>query len=463
MDSLVYIYELNASLERIKEIRKAWGETKHTLVMVAYFSTTSTHASTTNKRIDEFIQTATPEKRPAGKELVFHFLEFTREANRVESSLRDALGAIVLPCMKVFKPGGEIVKVATGASQLLSRPAKSQPLLYLAESARLALYSTLMSLRGETCTRLDGNNKDTTFWFNATEWAVTDRILRPEFLIIERGTTGLLGAGTYGTVYTCEYMHTKAAIKIFTSQNTSRGRLPTEALVGFQLQHPNLQRMIGIAPTTDGWGIVSELYQPFDPDESTLKKLKWILEAARGLMFMHSRDYAHLDVKPDNILIDYAGNAVVADFGHAALADAFSEAHQPSGTLEYQAPEQSWLEAEEDDMKLSMNTKADVYAFGVTVMRDALCARRWRNEDELMTNEDEFTIALRSMKSKPEGYTYTHGAMGLEAASLRKEWSDFLNSCMRYEPEERCTMQQAYTSLLPLITFMEKGGDPWID
>jgi serine/threonine protein kinase len=59
-----------------------------------------------------------------------------------------------------------------------------------------------------------------------------------------------------------------------------------------------------------------------------------------GLAYIHSKQFAHLDVKPANILIDRFGRPKLADFGIArGFANAPLTTDQRAGTLEYMAPE----------------------------------------------------------------------------------------------------------------------------
>ena len=77
---------------------------------------------------------------------------------------------------------------------------------------------------------------------------------------------------------------------------------------------------------------------------------------------------AHLDVKPENILLDENFNAKVADFGLSKLIDRDQSQVVTimRGTPGYLAPE--WLSS-------VITEKVDVYSFGV-VLLEILCGRR---------------------------------------------------------------------------------------
>jgi serine/threonine-protein kinase len=79
-------------------------------------------------------------------------------------------------------------------------------------------------------------------------------------------------------------------------------------------------------------------------------------DVAWALSHAHAQGVVHRDIKPDNILLDREGRALVADFGIARLADA-NEAHgRIQGTPEYLSPEQAAGDP--------CDARADLYSLG---------------------------------------------------------------------------------------------------
>jgi serine/threonine protein kinase len=81
------------------------------------------------------------------------------------------------------------------------------------------------------------------------------------------------------------------------------------------------------------------------PDEQRAglhRLLRHLVTAARTVHYAHTRRPAviHRDLKPDNLLLDEAGNLYVADWGHGYRADHLEAPSPGFGTLPYAAPEQ---------------------------------------------------------------------------------------------------------------------------
>jgi serine/threonine protein kinase len=77
------------------------------------------------------------------------------------------------------------------------------------------------------------------------------------------------------------------------------------------------------------------------------------------MRFIHSRGLIHQDLKPDNILLNDCGHALITDFGTTRPADFDDPPPGDTGTVHYAAPEQFMGDIE-------IPTQAiDVFSFGL--------------------------------------------------------------------------------------------------
>ncbi len=91
-----------------------------------------------------------------------------------------------------------------------------------------------------------------------------------------------------------------------------------------------------------------------------------IARVAEELHYAHQRGIIHRDIKPANILLDAAGNPLLADFGIAITqSEMNSELVTTAGTLAYMAPEQ--LQASPEEAVADLRT--DIYGLGVVLYR----------------------------------------------------------------------------------------------
>lgn len=118
----------------------------------------------------------------------------------------------------------------------------------------------------------------------------------------------------------------------------------------YNLNHPNLLRPQHV----DSWQGMPYLLMAYCPQGSLVKRIggmpeteirKVLHNVASGLAYLHAHDVVHQDIKPDNILLDDAGNYVITDFGISTRARstlrksvAASTAHS-GGTIAYMGPE----------------------------------------------------------------------------------------------------------------------------
>ena len=81
------------------------------------------------------------------------------------------------------------------------------------------------------------------------------------------------------------------------------------------------------------------------PDEMTLEIIGAVFQSvAHALQVAHENQVLHLDIKPDNVLINRQGEVKVTDFGLATLSSSEGFDHAAGGTIGYMPPEQMNLE-----------------------------------------------------------------------------------------------------------------------
>jgi serine/threonine protein kinase len=93
--------------------------------------------------------------------------------------------------------------------------------------------------------------------------------------------------------------------------------------------------------------------------------LRIAIGLTKALGQVHRRGLIHKDIKPENVLVDDAGNVWLTGFGIASQLPNERQAPAPpemiAGTLAYMAPEQTGR------MNRSMDTRSDLYSLGVTL------------------------------------------------------------------------------------------------
>jgi len=191
-----------------------------------------------------------------------------------------------------------------------------------------------------------------------------------------------IGEGGFGSVFKGELGSQLVVVKHLHRAAQGAKEFLAEVQTIGSLHHINLVRLIGFCTEKAHRLLVYE-YMPrgsldrwiYNVDNKAPldwhMRLKIITNIAKGLSYLHEecrQRIAHLDIKPQNILIDDNFDAKVADFGLSKLIDR-DQSHvvtRMRGTPGYMAPE--WLTSQ-------ITEKVDVYSFGVVVM-EIICGRR---------------------------------------------------------------------------------------
>ncbi len=166
-------------------------------------------------------------------------------------------------------------------------------------------------------------------------------------------------------------------------------RFRREALILYQLNHPNMVRVYD-AVTQDGDYYIVMQYVEGGSLRELLKREKKLplydvvtigLDVSDALARAHRLKIIHRDVKPDNVLLTANGTPYLTDFGQAHISDApgLTRPGQMIGTLNYMAPEIFVGE--------SADRRSDIWAFGIMLYEMLTGFRPFMGENsaQLMT------------------------------------------------------------------------------
>jgi hypothetical protein len=183
----------------------------------------------------------------------------------------------------------------------------------------------------------------------------------------------LIGTGGFGAVYRArqQIVDREVAVKVILPEYANSPafvrRFETEAQFIARLEHPHIVPLFDYWRDADGAYLVMRYVrngslkravaeQPFTL-EQTARALDQITAA---LSLAHRQGVVHLDIKPDNLLLDVDGNFYLTDFGIARAVG--TDPHDTgerrvSGTIAYAAPEQL--------QSRRLSQQADIYSLGL--------------------------------------------------------------------------------------------------
>ncbi len=197
----------------------------------------------------------------------------------------------------------------------------------------------------------------------------------------------ILGQGSFGAVFKCEYLGLPAAAKVFVVSNrTSVSEVKKEADLLARLRHPNVVQFVGYVVKGSEHVIVSELMsmdlrryldENVHEDQSRpplplLLAVDIMLQVAEAMKYLHESMVMHRDLKANNVLINIVETqdsrlssslqVKITDFGLSKLNLNNSRfTTRQVGATPWRAPEV--FEDEENTEKYT--NAADVYSFAL--------------------------------------------------------------------------------------------------
>lgn len=155
---------------------------------------------------------------------------------------------------------------------------------------------------------------------------------------------------------------------------TLRRLLFHEANVGKQLAHQNVIKIVHVGTSKEHPHFVMEFFPSGAINTRIVRKQydfikehahSILKQAATGFAYMNASGWVHRDVKPNNILVNSAGEVRIIDFALAQriekpsfLSRLFRRKPHVAGTRSYMSPEQIRGEP--------LDGRADIYSFGAT-------------------------------------------------------------------------------------------------
>ena len=202
-------------------------------------------------------------------------------------------------------------------------------------------------------------------------------------------TADVIGGGGFAWVLAArrEYDGQEVALKVlkpkYAMDTQFTARFLKEAEVAGQLRHPHIIRILDVGQ--DGPNVFFSMPRLRSSLDVELESASTWPEAevartardiARALAFAHEAGIIHRDIKPQNILFQDDGTAVLTDFGIArAVAGYVSTTGKQLvlGTPHYVSPEQARGQV--------LDGRSDIYALGVTMYRAATGELPFRSSD----------------------------------------------------------------------------------
>jgi len=229
--------------------------------------------------------------------------------------------------------------------------------------------------------------------------------------------------------YACKFIQ-----KQVKGQNIPRTSLDNEIDILKNISHPNIVQLYETMEDSSTIYLIMELIKGSDlfdvgdilgtiRPSSVAAVLTPVLSS---LSYLHSRGIVHHDIKPENIIVDYAQNSVkLTDFGSAKLVSKSTEG-AVGGTLNYMAPEVLM------NMRGAHNVtdkSVDIWSIGILAYQlisgihpfdNGKCNSNILNR--IITGKFEFNGAVWD--------------------KVPKDCKDFIKRCLVVDPKKRATVQE---------------------
>ncbi|CAD8085702.1 unnamed protein product [Paramecium sonneborni] len=157
-----------------------------------------------------------------------------------------------------------------------------------------------------------------------------------------------------------------------------------------------------------------------------------LLKLSNALLYMHSIDYVHRDIKLENIMLNSDAQLFIIDFGLSVCLHTSKQYPRHCGTLTYMAPE---LNLDEKIINSNSLKKTDVFALGVVIFT-------------LAYGYPPFTIAIQSKCrfwntiSQYKWQQFWNYFDKLIKTPPHPDFKDLIQNMLEPDPTKRFTIEQ---------------------
>ena len=175
-----------------------------------------------------------------------------------------------------------------------------------------------------------------------------------------------IGRGICGDIYRCRLKnHPDEIFALKTLDKNTKREIYREIEILKVVNHPNIIFLVDYFEDDERIYLINKYY----PGGDLYKKLKatgkfpealtkkYTRQIVMGMIYLHSKNIIHRDLKSDNIFLDEDDNAVIGDFSWAVMTNTLRKTC--CGTLDYLSPE--IVNGEE------YGSETDIWSLGVLV------------------------------------------------------------------------------------------------
>jgi len=272
------------------------------------------------------------------------------------------------------------------------------------------------------------------------------------FSQLEFGTK--LGEGSFGAVYTGNYLKTPVAIKklFFTDDDFMLKYIEREMELLTAVHHPNIVRLMGLCVETNDIYIIMEFISGGNLRSKLKEKnlqMDWplrievALQVARAMAYLHSKDIIHRDLKSHNLLVADGWKVKICDFGLARQQNEGEE--EVKNTIEGTIVGTDFWMAPEVALGQPYSKSCDAFSYGM-VLFELMTRSKPLKRGMKTTTGNLLDVEMEKWKPKLPG-------------EVPEALFKIFEECVAYKPEDRPTFRDVIKKL-DVVAKEFKGKEP---